>query len=385
MEGISIVAHFAFGSINGGHSGHFGGVERHTSFMARWLAARGHQVSLLTWDEGQDDEVKIDGVRVIKMCRSDAGLPGLRFFHPRWSSLNAALKRADAALYYHNCAEYVTGQVALWCRQNGRKFVYSSASDPECDPALPDMPKVKDRLFYRYGIRHADRIIVQTNKQRHMLRQGFCLGAIVLPMPCAGATADECPAAAPPRGGSRRVLWVGRIAEVKRLEVLLDLAAALPDVTFEIAGKPDCENAYSQAILARARSLPNVIVHGSVPRDRMSELYGRAALLCCTSAFEGFPNTFLEAWSYGVPVVSTIDPDDLIASRGLGMAAPDKENLFKGIATLLNSPDLWRTQSHNARQYYVENHAPDAAMLRFEQLFLRVMRGQSAVMDEVQA
>lgn len=385
MEGISIIAHFAFGSIKGGHSGHAGGVERQTSFMARWLAARGHRVSLLTWDEGQDDAVMIDGVRVIKMCRSDAGLRGLRFFHPRWSSLNTALKRADASLYYHNCAEYITGQVALWCRRNHRKFVFSSASDPECDPALPDMPKLRDRVFYRYGIRHADRIIVQSNKQWRMLKQGFGLESVVLPMPCAGATADEFPPPAPPRGDSRQVLWVGRIAEVKRLEVLLDVAAAMPDVRFEIAGKPDPDNEYSQALVARARTLPNVVMHGSVARDRMSELYGRAALLCCTSAFEGFPNTFLEAWSYGVPVVSTVDPDDLIASRGLGIAIPDKNRLPDAIRVLLNSPGLWGERSQNARRYYVENHAPDAAMRRFEAVFLQVMGHQGAAREKVGA
>ena len=128
IPSICFVAHFAYGAMAGGSSGHIGGVERQTTLMARWFAARGYRVSMLTWDEGQEDGVEIDGVKVFKMCRQDAGLPGLRFFWPRWTSLNAAMRRADADVYYQNCGEYVTGQVAMWCRRHGRKLVYSVAN-----------------------------------------------------------------------------------------------------------------------------------------------------------------------------------------------------------------------------------------------------------------
>ena len=47
---ICLVAHNAAGAMFGGDQGHIGGVERQTSLMARWLAARGYGVSVLTWD-----------------------------------------------------------------------------------------------------------------------------------------------------------------------------------------------------------------------------------------------------------------------------------------------------------------------------------------------
>ena len=62
--------------------------------------------------------------------------------------------------------------------------------------------------------------------------------------------------------------------------------------------------------------MPNVTLHGRVERERMPSLYQDALCLCCTSVLEGFPNTFLEAWSVGLPVVSSFDPDHLIAERG---------------------------------------------------------------------
>ncbi len=115
----------------------------------------------------------IDGVRVIKICREDEGIPGMRFFWPRWPSLVRAMRAADADVYYQNGAEYVTGQVAGWCRANRRKFVYSVASDKDVDATCSILESRRDRAFYRYGLRHADRIIVQTPRQREDVRAHF--------------------------------------------------------------------------------------------------------------------------------------------------------------------------------------------------------------------
>ncbi len=374
MTSIGVVAHFAYGAMTGGHGGHVGGVERQTSLMCRWLAGRGHRVSLITWNEGQADEVEIAKVRVIKLCRKDAGLPGLRFFHPRWTSLMRAMAKVDADLYYQNCAECVTGQVALWCQSHDRGFVYSVASDFECAPSLPTLTRLRERVLYRYGLRRADRIIAQTERQRQMLRDGFGLDAIVLPMPCPGpADIDYCPPE-PPSLRPCQVLWVGRIAREKRLELVLGVARLLPEVHFHVVGKSNAGAAYSEDLLRQARAQPNVTIHGIVSRDRMVELYQRASLLCCTSLYEGFPNTFLEAWSHGLPIVSTVDPDDLIIRRNLGFTAADVNGLVLAIRRLVQEPARWREMSSNARRYYAEQHRVDAAMSRFEQVFLEVRR-----------
>jgi glycosyltransferase involved in cell wall biosynthesis len=214
--------------LTGGRNSHIGGIERQQSLMAKWLAKRGWRVSMIVWDEGQPRDEVVDGVRVIKMCRTDAGIRGVRFFHPKWTSLVHALRAADADVYYHNCGEYVTGQVALWCRRHGRKFVYSVANDPDCDPKLPEMHTLRERFLYRYGLRRADSVIAQTQKQQAMLREGFGLESAVLPMPCPGPADADCAAPAPPIPNRSRILWVGRICEQKRPDRLIELAAALP-------------------------------------------------------------------------------------------------------------------------------------------------------------
>jgi hypothetical protein len=57
------------------------------------LAARGHDVWMIVADFGQAPRVEIDGVTIVRAYRPYAGVPGLRFFHPRWSGVIAALER----------------------------------------------------------------------------------------------------------------------------------------------------------------------------------------------------------------------------------------------------------------------------------------------------
>jgi glycosyltransferase involved in cell wall biosynthesis len=370
--GIAFVAHAAYGALIGGRDGHMGGIERQISLMSRWLAARGHRVSVLTWDEGQGSEVTIDGVRIISLGLKRAGLPGLRFFAPRWTMLLAALRRADADIYYQNGAECVTGQVALWCRQNARRFVYSVASDMDVLGQLPELPAFHQRWLYRQGLRLSDSIVVQTEAQRCLLQANFHLPGRQLAMPCPGPEATSAPRAAP---RSPRVLWAARIAPVKRLELLLEVAWALPHVGFDVAGHADADQRYTDPLIREARLLPNVILHGAVPREQMPQLYAHASLLCCTSLVEGFPNTFIEAWSHGVPVVSTVDPDGLLQRNGLGAAAVTAAGLSAAINTLLNDTALWQHASIAARKYYLSHHAVDTAMLQFESLIVETLAG----------
>ena len=138
-----------------------------------------------------------------------------------------------------------------------------------------------------------------------------------------------------------------------------------------MTGKEDDD--YAQPILAAASHLPNVILHGRIAREEMPGFYSRLHLFCCTSAYEGFPNTFLEAWSHSLPIVSTFDPDDLITEQGLGKAATDVNSLVEGIRYFLNKPTAWEAASARALEYYLHNHTVDEVMARFEQIFLETL------------
>src|SRR5258706_12067839 len=95
-----------------------GGESVQQTLLARALARRGHEVNMVAADYGQADGARWDAIRVFKAYRPDAGLPLLRFVHPRWTGIWSALARADAELYYTSCAGMLAGLVAAFCKRH---------------------------------------------------------------------------------------------------------------------------------------------------------------------------------------------------------------------------------------------------------------------------
>jgi glycosyltransferase involved in cell wall biosynthesis len=361
---ICFVAHNALGALTGRGQSHAGGIERQQALMAKWLARHGHRVAMVTWDEGETAAAH-EGVELLPLCRREAGLRGLRFFVPRWSSLNRALERAAADIYYYNCGDLGLGQVTMWTKRRGKSCVFSVASDADVDRALPNLRSARDRWLYRWGLQRCDAIIVQTETQRRALQSAFGRDATVLPMPCEGV-----PNVAGRReSGRARVLWVGRLSAEKRPHWLLDIAAKLPHLEFELVGAANVDTDYARSVADSARRTGNVTLTGRVPYEHMEECYRRASILCSTSMFEGFPNIFLEAWSAGIPVVATCDPDGLIASRQLGLVGHTVEELAAAIDALARSAPLRESVGRRARDYFLERHVVDRAMQGFAATF----------------
>jgi glycosyltransferase involved in cell wall biosynthesis len=93
-----------------------------------------------------------------------------------------------------------------------------------------------------------------------------------------------------------------------------------------------------------------------------------AAMLLSTSDEEGFPNTFIQAWSVGTPVVSLkIDPDHIIERVGLGMVSGSLERAITDINALIDAPQLREEIAVRAQQYIAEAHSEAAVTAVFEQ------------------
>ena len=111
-----------------------GGAQLQQTLLAKALVARGYEVSMVVGDYGQPDAASWHGVTTYKTFRPDAGLPVLRFVHPRWTATWAALLRADADIYYTSCAGMHVGLVAMFCGRHGRGFIHRLAHDTDADP-----------------------------------------------------------------------------------------------------------------------------------------------------------------------------------------------------------------------------------------------------------
>jgi glycosyltransferase involved in cell wall biosynthesis len=337
------------------------------TLLGRALARRGHQVSMVVWDYGQNDGVEWEGIRVFKAYRPDAGLPALRFIHPRWTGMWSALARADADLYYTSCAGMHVGLVSLFCQRHGKRFVFRTASDTDCDGSRLLVPFARDRWLYAYGLQRADAVLVQSVSQSETLGRNYGLAGRV-----AGMLVEK-PALVSERDID--VLWVSNIRRVKRPDRILELAEQLPEVKIHMVGGPlPGEEALFQDVRERAASKANLTFHGRLSYLDAGHLYGRAKVLVNTSDVEGFPNSYLQAWIRGVPVVTLIDPDRTIEREGLGVAATSAAQIPAAVRHLLGDATAWKAASDRCRAFMEREHGEDKILAAYLGTFEEVMR-----------
>lgn len=326
----------AFPALVPGYEAHrIGGEEVQHSLLSTMFAAAGHEVSLVTADFGQADDMQAHGVRVLKSFRADAGWPVLRFVHPRWTRLHSALRRADADVYYVSCAGALVGWVAWFAQRHRRRMIFRVASDTDCDPDRLLVKHARDRWLYHRGLRHADWVLAQTEHQAGLLRTHYGIEAAVVPM------AIDLPAADSLRGERDiDVLWVANMRTLKRPELFVEAALRLPSRRFHmVGGSMRDEPEVFLKVRALAQGIPNLTLHGRVGYHDTLALVRRARLFASTSLIEGFPNTFLQAWAREVPTVSFFDPDGLVARHELGVRVESAEQMAAQIETLLGEPE----------------------------------------------
>jgi glycosyltransferase involved in cell wall biosynthesis len=324
-----------------------GGAELQQTLLARALVRRGLDVSMVVADLGQSDGAVWDGIKTYKAYRPRAGLPVLRFLHPRWTGLWAALKRANADIYYTSGAGAVTGQVALFARWHARKTVVRIASNSDCDPHALLIRYWRDKQLYRYGLQRADRVLAQTQEQQHDLLHNYGRDSRVV-----GSLTETHGRSPSFDARDLGVLWVGNLRPLKRPELLFETARRLPHLQFTMVGgrMPGHDELY-ESVRQQAQATANVRFLGSLPYHETGALYERARVFVGTSEIEGFPNTYLQAWGRGTPVVAFLDPEQLIARNGLGNAVADVEEMTAAIATLATEPVAWEAASERCRRH----------------------------------
>ena len=106
-----------------------------------------------------------------------------------------------------------------------------------------------------------------------------------------------------------------------------------------------------------ASKIQNLKYMDFVSRNKIFDYYKKAILLVNTSKTEGFPNTFLEAWAYSVPIISlNVDPDGVISKYGLGYHSETFNRMINDIKNLLVNKESREKMGKNGRKYVETYH-----------------------------
>jgi glycosyltransferase involved in cell wall biosynthesis len=220
-----------------------------------------------------------------------------------------------------------------------------------------------------YAIEHASLHIVQTQRQENLLKQGYEINSIVIRNPI------DLTIIYPRSTAPETILWVGKADErIKRPSLVLALARRLPDQPFVVILNKTIAETYSRC-LEEARSLPNITLIERVSFKEIERYFASARLFVSTSVFEGFPNTFLQAAKYGVPIVSTdVDPGGMLTQHGCGITCGGDFELFvESVQRLLADNELCAKMSKIALHYVRTYHDKDIVIAQYEKVFRELM------------
>lgn len=176
----------------------------------------------------------------------------------------------------------------------------------------------------------------------HDLAAGSKCRVVVLPN---ATDVPAAPPAPPPPTGPLKLLFVGRFAFNKGLDVLMAVAERLVKeglqdrVRFQLAGDGPLLEIYQHT------GLPvNVELLGRVDDARLSELYATCAALVLPTRFEGMPTVVLEAMARARPViVSDVGASGELVSPHNGYLLPpgDAEQLYNAVLAFAHrSPEV---------------------------------------------
>lgn len=337
------------------HSLAGGGAERVVSTLANYWAGERWEITIVTMAPKADDVYLLHpGVkRVALKLTGESGnsFIGLVQNIRRVFALRQILRRAkpDVALGMMTGANVVLG-LAAWgiCKSVGSERIH-----PPQFPLSLIWEKLRSVTYRMLNV-----VVAQTRESAQWIRDNTSAKTVVvIPNMSSGMLLIQEPILKPENycaEGRKVLLAVGRLDRQKGFDELIrafsQIEAAHQDWDLVILGegvlRHSLENLVRKVGLVNRIKLPGRA--GNVGR-----WYEYADIYVMSSRFEGFPNTLVEAMSYGLPVVSydcDTGPRDIITNEvdGLLVHQGDILALQSALDRLMNDKELRALFATNA-------------------------------------
>jgi glycosyltransferase involved in cell wall biosynthesis len=365
-----------------------GGSETWCAGIARWQAAHGHRVTVLTlraveedelWEEKRDPAPTAVGVADcdagvhVRRCAVGFSGPALRkllaergLWH--WTGAVSAelcgrlarLARSSDVVHSHNLPAPHNYLAWLAARLARRPFILT--------PHFHAGDRAHEQAAVRWLVRRADRVVVLTDSEaRALASRGVPSHRLIVVNNAVDTRPDADPLG---RAPTRSVLGVppdapllfflGRKAAYKGIEVLfraLRLIRHRPSPVLALAG-PTTDWYRS---LPAATGPVRVIDLPVLPEAAKTRLLAAADLLVLPSRHEAFGTVFLEAWAAGTAVIGADIPAtrEAIGDAGTLFRVDDPVDLAARIDAALADPAEARRQVARGRERIAAAHTWD--------------------------
>lgn len=381
-----------------------GGVGRYVHTLADELRRRGHEVEFFgcAGQTGPLDRPKYIDFREI---RNPAGVFRLLHNADAAAMLERFLRRhpVDVA-HLHNVYHHLTASILPVLARHGvgvvmtvhdyrqigleRLFWRWNFGDPNDDAFLTEARKrcagfrgsaLRLRWFVeratRWYFRWVDAFLCPTRFLAERLRRAGGPRDKIIYAPVPLVLKGDAPIASPADG--KTLLFVGRLQREKSPELMLDLAARLPQTQIALAGDGPLRTELDER--CQREGIKNVTLLGQVSRESLSAWYARAAAVVVPSrCMENSPVAMLEAMSAQrcvlVPDQPALREWITDAQTGRLYATGNADDLARVAGEVLADPTRREDMGRRARELVYERHDLQNTMDRIERQYERAQR-----------
>ena len=339
---------------------HHGGIETRMHDTARLLAARGHDVTVLTGrlPDTTEEEMTEFGYRVVRLKSRF-----INIYNPPFISSEGVLEAlrsmdADAVNYNYRWAPSYNKDLG---RYDGYKvFTYHNMWG-EGTGLTGKVSEINDNGF-RKTLETFDHIVCVSDYVRNdLIRRGLPAERMT--------TIPTCLDLPPEKETSEGdyILSLGRLVKTKGLDSLIEAMKSV-DCRLIMCGKgPESKNLEKQ--VAKLGLGDKVEFRGYVSEEEKDSLMRSCRLFVMPSLFESFGLAALEVLGYGRPLVygDVNGLPDTVGNGGIAVKPGDPRSIAEGINRLLGDDALRTELAGNARRQ-AEKYTWDRYIPEYERI-----------------
>lgn len=156
------------------------------------------------------------------------------------------------------------------------------------------------------------------------------------------------------------IVWVANLKPIKRPELFIQLCSQLNEISSSIrcimVGSSN--HFYSDMLNSASRDYPFFTYLGQISQIEVFKLFDEASILVNTSIYEGFSNTYVQAWMRGCIVMALeSNPDNIITENSIGYVNSSVQILAEKIMYLVENRTELMMMCKKAHDYAKENHS----------------------------
>lgn len=292
---------------------------------------------------------------IIITYNPNKGMRFIRFIFYQLPSLIKLLKEHKPDYLYHGAPSRQAGILALICRFLKIKFVQRISNDNLTDHRIKSRLGFFEYLIFKQCLIRADYILCQNQYQFDNLSTKYSKKLHILTNPYKGTISDFII----PYNERKYIVWIGLFQHQKNVPLLEEIIQKTPQFNFKIIGTSaiNCDNDTKVAI-NKIEQCKNAEFVGFKESAELSTYLKNAICLLNTSRYEGFSNTYLEAFATGTPVVcmSNCDPNSVIKNKNLGRTANKCNDLQQTLLNFISDESIWFQSAENCIPYVRKNH-----------------------------